>query len=59
MSILGHLRYRNDSIHSDIFFFDIRTTGVDVECRIEVCVASTQQDILDIKIDVDAHLWSW
>ncbi len=38
-------------------FFDIRITDVDVECRIEVRVASTQQDIADIKIDVDAHLW--
>jgi hypothetical protein len=41
-------RYKNDVFQSDIFVSNIGITYVDVGCRMS--------DIVDIEIDVDAHL---
>jgi hypothetical protein len=48
MSISDPFRYRSDSFQSNIFSSNIGVTDVDVGCRMS--------DIVDIKIDVDAHL---
>ncbi len=49
MSISEHFRYRNDVFQSNIFVSDIGITDVDVGCRMS--------DIVDIEVDVNAHLW--
>jgi hypothetical protein len=40
MSILEHLRYRNDVFQSDIFVCDIGITDVDLRCRISPTLRS-------------------